>query len=525
MDYSRRTFRVFVSSTFSDLKAERDALHRKVFPNLRELCIRHGCRFQAIDLRWGVRQEAALDQKTMRICFKEIERCQQITPRPNFIVILGDRYGWRPLPAEIEANEFENILKQLPNQSQKQLLLQWYRRDDNAVPVIYELQPRTGEFENEAVWQGIERRIRSILLEMIPNLSLSEKEGIKYKASATEQEIRCGVMSIPDAKDHVFCFFRKISNLPKNQYSKDFIDLNEGEEIDRSAMHQLNNLKKNLRKLLPKNVFEYEAKWRQNKVTTDHHDQFCRDVLVNLTRIIESQIAQIEIEDPLESEISNHSFFGNHRARFFTGRKDALRQIQAYIHKDIREPLAVYGESGSGKTALMARAAEQANHENPEANIIYRFIGATPESSDGRTLLESLCRQIARVYEDEEPIPTDYNELLEEFPRRLNSATKDSRLIIMLDSLDQLSESYDARNLLWLPSVLPEYVRLVVSTSTKPDDCLLQLKTKLSSNSFIQLTPMIETEGEELLELWLNDVKRKLTTHQREQIMNNFKLS
>jgi hypothetical protein len=61
MPTTTRTFRVFVSSTFEDLKAERDALQRDVFPRLRALCERHGARFQAIDLRWGVRDEAAMD--------------------------------------------------------------------------------------------------------------------------------------------------------------------------------------------------------------------------------------------------------------------------------------------------------------------------------------------------------------------------------------------------------------------------------------------------------------------------------
>ena len=43
------TFRVFVSSTFSDLKAERDALNYRVWPRLRELCEGRGARFQAIE--------------------------------------------------------------------------------------------------------------------------------------------------------------------------------------------------------------------------------------------------------------------------------------------------------------------------------------------------------------------------------------------------------------------------------------------------------------------------------------------
>src|SRR5687767_1290629 len=102
-----RTFRLFVSSTFSDLIAERNALQKSVFPRLRELCRQHGCRFQAIDLRWGISEEAALDQRTMRVCLDEIARCRRVTPRPNFIALLGDRYGWRPLPYEIPALEYE----------------------------------------------------------------------------------------------------------------------------------------------------------------------------------------------------------------------------------------------------------------------------------------------------------------------------------------------------------------------------------------------------------------------------------
>jgi hypothetical protein len=45
MPIATRTFRVFVSSTFEDLKAERDALQRDVFPRLRKLCEANGARF------------------------------------------------------------------------------------------------------------------------------------------------------------------------------------------------------------------------------------------------------------------------------------------------------------------------------------------------------------------------------------------------------------------------------------------------------------------------------------------------
>jgi hypothetical protein len=32
----------------------------------------------------------------INLCLSELCRCQQLSPRANFIILLGDRYGWRP---------------------------------------------------------------------------------------------------------------------------------------------------------------------------------------------------------------------------------------------------------------------------------------------------------------------------------------------------------------------------------------------------------------------------------------------
>ena len=84
----RPVIRVFVSSTFSDLKPECIVLQAEVFPKLEELCAQSGFQFQAIDLRWGVSSEAGLDHRTMRICFDELRRITRRmrlgTPRATF---------------------------------------------------------------------------------------------------------------------------------------------------------------------------------------------------------------------------------------------------------------------------------------------------------------------------------------------------------------------------------------------------------------------------------------------------------
>jgi len=56
-----KTFRVFVSSTFTDMREERRILQKEVFPKLKALCVSKGASFQDVELRWDVNEEAQLD--------------------------------------------------------------------------------------------------------------------------------------------------------------------------------------------------------------------------------------------------------------------------------------------------------------------------------------------------------------------------------------------------------------------------------------------------------------------------------
>ncbi len=53
-----RDVRVFISSTFRDMHAERDWLVKRVFPALRERLVPYRIHLVDIDLRWGVTSEA-----------------------------------------------------------------------------------------------------------------------------------------------------------------------------------------------------------------------------------------------------------------------------------------------------------------------------------------------------------------------------------------------------------------------------------------------------------------------------------
>lgn len=99
-----RSIRVFVSSTFRDMQAERDVLVKRVFPQLRKLCEARAVAWTEVDLRWGITTEEASEGKVLPLCLAEIQRC-----RPYFIGLLGERYGWVPgeqdVPSDLLATE------------------------------------------------------------------------------------------------------------------------------------------------------------------------------------------------------------------------------------------------------------------------------------------------------------------------------------------------------------------------------------------------------------------------------------
>jgi len=559
-----KTFRVYVSSTYSDLKNERNALHKRVFPRLRELCAKYGFRFQAVDLRWGVSRETAESQETFKLCLKEIEKCQRMTPRPNFIVLLGDKYGWEPLPEEIPADEFSKIRqvikdnkKEFPD-NELEVLEKNYREDKNAVPSVYELQPvYSGEKEAKS-----QKELLKTLRKTVNKLNLSEQEKLKYFASATHQEIEKGALKVEDAKEHVFSFCRNIEgveNLIKKSPKKivsDFLDISKG-EINIPAFYELVKIKKRIKeKIGQSNFFNYKTKWENGSITTEHLGNLCGDVYKSLSKIIEKEAGKIEYVDELEKEIDDHIAFGIDRAKFFVGRGKTLDIIKNYINYPDSYPKIIYGERGIGKSALMAKAAEEIQIEHPEAETILRFVGATPDSLDIKLLLKSLCVQIFKAFNfarmrrvslsgvtgwdksaqrkreeiiEEYKIPEEVEKLSKKFYEFIVKIPRRKRLFIFIDGIDKLPETTKEKYLNWILNEFPKNIKLIVSTTSvlpdgSQDKSYTTISRRLPSTCFSELKSMTPEEGERLLDVWLSkDAGRILQPEQRKKVIDKFK--
>ena len=524
---SARIFRLFVSSTFSDFIAEREALQNKVFPELEKYCAERGARFQPVDLRWGVSEEASLDQQTMNICLEELRRCQETTPRPNFLILLGQRYGWRPLPAQIPAQELDQLLEVIAV-DRADRLRSWYRLDENAVPPEYGLQPRHAPpFNDPHRWAAEENALRHVLLDAVERTwPADDSRRHRYERSATHQEIEQGALGASHPMGKVFAYFRTIEGMPLDARCGQFIDLDARGNPDHEASRRLEHLKEEVQGVLPgQQVHRYTANWVGEDLTAAHLDSFCQQVRADLLAGIDAEMGMLRQRSAFQQELDTHRAFAREQARLFVGREIVLEPIRAYLADRSRKPLVVQGVSGVGKTAVIAHSALQQDDDSGHTALIYRFLGATPTATELRSLLDSLCRQMAEQYADIRPVPQELRELVQEFEVRMSLATAERPLHLFLDALDQLNVSDGTNSLYWIPRQLPPFVKLVVSVLIDPGPAGEAGRSAVRlfrEEQRVTVGPFPVEAAAALLDHWLGEVGRTLTWVQRENVLTKF---
>jgi NACHT domain- and WD repeat-containing protein len=459
MSSDGRTFRVFVSSTFEDFRLERDALQHRVFAPLQQLCARRGGSFRAIDLRWGVSEDAARDQQTIGLCLQEIERCRQATPRPNFLALVGDRYGWRPLPRALSLVAFRQVAARAEADTAR-LLEAWYQEDANAVPPERVLLSRleVAGAEDPGAWSAIEERLRSAIEAVLGPLP-----------SATEQEIRAGVLDVAGEDGHAFAVVRHIEGLPAGAAARGYRDVDAAGRSDDDARDRLDQLETRLTAQLGANVFGHRATWTGAEpvpITADHLGPLCDDVRSGLERIITRELDDRDRRDPLELELQGHKRAAERLGAHVAGRDDELATLLGWIDDPTARIGVVEGAWGSGKTALMARFAQALTLDRPRVTLVNRFLSEMPSATVLRGLLESLVRQLARLLGDEPVESSTLDHLVARLRDLLERAGRERPVVLLLDGLDLLAEADSARTFFWLPSAVPAGVTLLLSSAT-----------------------------------------------------------
>ena len=489
MDQTWPKVRVFISSTFKDMNAERDWLMRMVFPELKERCRKRHVQLIDMDLRWGVTQKQTEDGEALDICLDEIDSC-----RPYFLGLLGYRYGYVP------RGHHHSITTQ-----------EIYHG------VLHHNLPRQVKDLNPIVRGILEGR--TLFKEQISCLLHSyqwnpQKRKYLCKKSITPKDKKT-LHSIFDGysiyqRDRSFFLFRSESltkKLAGSQY-KDYFEIKESRKGKLEALKQ---------EIIAEGLQHFEY----NDLETFGH------------QVLEALWGRIDVEFPENREKKDwqaeerefQELFIADRTRRFVGRSDILKRMHNFIEDDSdSRMMVIIGDPGCGKSALLARFTEDVINsefisQHHDWLIFPHFVGASPSSTSIRFILRRLCIQLSRTLGVKDEVPEDYKELAQLFPELLQKVSETHRIILIIDALNQLEITDDAHSLRWFPRSLPRNVKAVISTLD--GDVLDTFKGWRSQPEFEELTGLTKEEIDEFVTGYLKEVGKDFPTLEIKQVFND----
>jgi hypothetical protein len=249
---------------------------------------------------------------------------------------------------------------------------------------------------------------------------------------------------------------------------------------------------------------------------------------VDLWALIEEQFPEEQQPDALERENRQHAAY--RRARTGEGRYiddgGLVRKLEERLVGGV-QAILIEGESGAGKSALIANWLEAHARSHPEDVVHAHHLGCSNDASALRPLLARLIENatpllLAEQLISEAPvIPQDWWELVARVAETLYSLGRSAmkrggRWILVLDGLDRLSEE-DQQALPWLPLQFPEGVAVVVSALPCSASTILQER----GYSRLMVGPLAEEAQEQLIRRYLNRYEKELEDGLRQRILEH----
>lgn len=405
MSASWKTVRVFVSSTFRDMHAERDHLVKVVFPALRERLEVHRIHLIDVDLRWGLTREQAENDRIVDLCLAHIDEC-----RPFFVGILGERYGSVPLRYPADALRRYGWMGQHLNKS------------------VTELE----------ILHGI-----------------LGSSGMHTRAFFYFRDPRC-LQSIPDSLRYAVYAETDAAAIDKLAELK--------ARIRRSG----NPVLENYPARWDPRAFDRPTRTRGRLVDLEefgtHVETQIWDEIAKEHGLEKSPAG--DATDPLGEENDFHERFIESRTRVFVGREVAREQLYAFATGTEQIPCLVTGASGSGKSALLAQCVMACRQRYAGVFVLPHFVGASPRSTSLVGLLTHLCLGLQRHFGFTHELPAEPARLAALFQKMLDDIPPEGPVVLVIDAINQLDEADHSRSVEWLPRALPAHVKCILSCTS-----------------------------------------------------------
>ena len=460
-----KEFRIFLSSTFGDFVEERTLLQEKVFPRLQRLCAEHGATLTVVDLRWGVGESVQTQNKTIEVCIEEIKKCQEYTTKPNFLILLGDRYGWRPLPRKIKLKEFESILVSASTQDYEIISSAYEGPDLNSLDPYYLLKAFGGDPARHYL---IEKRVRLALQRSRVKNELVTKDGSDFLSmSATHQEILVGALRDIDdqlmsilPERHVHAFERKMPVTETPEEKRYLFDWDqETQAIDISSAEDLNQLKKQLERRIGSNYHKVYCDGMDESSRKIYLERFCEEVYASqaTTLMQEFKTASTGRDDkdlPRRTELSPPAF----------GVEESLAVLTEYLASDNPGYFIVTGEMGAGKTRLVEELISSRTRTNNDERIWFYDASCFLQFRDMAllNLLDAISQDLSIFSGAEFSSSSSESEACRSFESILSNLKGQTTHIVIIDNLNSLEKNVSSQSLAWLPESELTLIKVVI---------------------------------------------------------------
>ena len=493
-----KTFRLFVSSTFADFIREREILNTVLAPQIAAHCQTRGYDFQLVDLRWGVNTESSLNQQTIPICLEEVNKCKTLSPKPNFLAMVGNRYGWTPLPYSVSSACFHAVWQDADDAG-RQLLEKWYIQDLNDCDKRFFLQSRTGAYTDDAVWQEEENSLRTVLMHYYRNHAEHAEELKFLTMSATEQEIVEGFLKDAQGSDNVIVMFRESSE---------------------PALSEIAALKQRISDKLTQSGCAESLLTLTDEEQENYEKAFTEKIAALIIDRIDAEIDRLN-EGGFEyiNDLDNGStdpdenaavpqIITNLAQRPFVGREKELEQLKSYIFSNSNEVLFLTGDSGSGKSTLLAKLVEKTKN----CRFAFSFFGTDDLSFTMTDALQSLCYRVDEWNENDTYTEITSSNITKDFYSCIFNNPFQALTVLILDGIDMYTDIDEIFEPVF-PTHLPHNLKIIVSCA----DSEITERFLSENSPQIELGSLNAEESMQSFEAMLLESGRCLTQPQQQE--------
>lgn len=265
----------------------------------------------------------------------------------------------------------------------------------------------------------------------------------------------------------------------------------------------------------------------QPKYLKDLCAQFIAATSHQVLRSLRAQEGSLGAPHKLFQELTHQMALARERGQTPCWQQKLLDQVCARIKQDdwqAHRPVVIHGPPGCGKTTVLCHLCEAVHAVlGRETVVVLRLLGTSQFSSSLEDLLHSICLQVCMAM-GLPPLASGrglgssvlcFHSLLRSVSRQGTQS-----LVLILDSVEELSSPRDACGAFWIPKACPAKVHLVFSTLLVENN--VPRKVTVNPEDCFEVGPLSQKQVGDILVQQLASAKRRLRPDQQALLHQSF---